>query len=606
VVESPAAVVWTVENPSSAPVDLALSVQGEPVCTRRIGAAATTRLDCQDRTTKYRGGGQTIAVTGPSGPWSVSSLEVATLHGRSSSPESIAILPSGSHEYVRPSMLSVVMVWLVLTVVLLAPVTAKPPRWFFRLHTSLTSVVLLLVVVVATSALLSPYTLIVSVGTFVQWLVVLCAWRLWTAIRALVGRGGLALSPAVRPWLERLTLAVGVFVVFGVVVEGQLDHVFNHNYSGFLHISKDAFDHDAIVADQRETIRSKLILEDPGGYDGQWIYFMAFDPLLQTFHSDPKRYDEVVDAPPYRFARIGLSALTRLIARGQWVRFPATIVWIVWLGLVGAALALSEIARTYGRSPWLGALVLVVPGFRLSLGTGLPEPLAAALMMTAIVAAARRRYALAAVCCAVSLLTRETGLICVAAVLGYAAWRGEWRRAFIYGVIAVAPFALWRLYVGVTLHPAWGTQAFFYSPDDIGVPFNGFRELWTAVWHGTYYSYDPAMGRSAIAYPILLTMGLGLAITTTALAFNPCALAAVGYGLLAVSLRFGSIWVHVGNGQRGSFELFLMLAVSWTQSAKWPRWLRIAYGVFAVATAAYVFFGSFDAEATRAGLAELF
>jgi hypothetical protein len=606
VVEAPAAIVWNVRNLSASAVNLLLSVDGRLVCTRRLAAGASARFDCQDQATNFRGGGQDIEISGAEGEWAVSDLEVAVHHGRTSDPENLVFLPAGSHAYDGPSVASVVVVWLALALELLVPAPARRPRWLLTVHRVAVGAILLVLLSAAVSALVSPYSVIVSAGTFVQWLVILCAWRLWAIGRWLVGPSGLAWAPWLRQPFQRVVLAACVFLAFGSTVIYQLRHAYEGNYSGFLHISKDAFDHNTVLGAEREVIRPTLFIEQSGGYDGQWVYFMTFDPLLRKFHDDPSLYNGVVDAPPYRYARMGLSTLARLVSGGRWSRFPIAIVWIVWLGTVGAALALAQIARANHRSPWLGALVIVVPGFWLSVGTGLSEPFAAALMLTALLAAVHRQWAVAAVVCAASLLTRETGLICACTVLGYAAWRGEWRRALIFGAIALAPLAIWRLYVGFTLHPVWGTQAFFYNPDDIGIPFNGIKDLWSEVRNGTYYSYDPGMIRAAIAYPILLTTGLGLAIATTMVSFNPCAMAAIAYGLLAVSLRFGSIWVHVGNGQRGTFELFVMLAVSSTQSARWPRWLRLFNVLFWTLAILYVFYGSFDAGLRREGLVDLF
>jgi hypothetical protein len=78
--------------------------------------------------------------------------------------------------------------------------------------------------------------------------------------------------------------------------------------------------------------------------------------------------------------------------------------------------------------------------------------------------------------------------------------------------------------------------------------------------------------------------------------------AAVVYGLIAVALDYQMIWVHVGNAQRGTYELFVLLALSAVTVRVLPSWLRWSQRLFWVASAAYVFFGAAEAEALRAAL----
>lgn len=605
VVPPPAAIIWMARNQGSSAVELTLAVDGRAVCTRQIGPNRTERFDCQDRAAGAQVGGQTIRITGAAGAWSVSSLEVAVLHGRTSSPENLVILPKGSRAYAGPSTAFVSVLWIAVFAVLLVPVGAPRRRDLVIAHRAAAGVVMVLLAGLSLSPAVSSYVVIVSAETSLQWAIILCAWPLWTLGSWLGRPAGGAHASTLRLWSQRVALALGVLVAFGSSVRWVLQHVSSGNYSGVLRISREHFDHNTVLGEERETIRPTLFLDESGGYDGQWVYFMTFDPLLRKFHGEPVRYNGVVDAPPYRFGRMGLSAVTRLLTAGRWWLVPAVIVWLVLVGTVGAALALSQIARSHGRSVWMGALVVAVPGFWESVGTGLSEPLAAALMLIAMLAVVRQRWLTAAVVCAASLLTRETGLVCAVAILGYAAWRGHWRRAVLLGLVALGPLILWRLYVGFTLHSVWGLQAFLYRPDDIGFPFRGIIDLWSAVRAHTYYPEDPGMARAAISYPLLLATGLGLAIATTAASFNPCALAAAGYGLLAVSLRYGSIWVHVSNGQRGTFEVFVMLAVSATQSSHWPRWLRLFNVMFWTFAVLYVFYLSFNAGVTREGLADL-
>jgi len=71
---------------------------------------------------------------------------------------------------------------------------------------------------------------------------------------------------------------------------------------------------------------------------------------------------------------------------------------------------------------------------------------------------------------------------------------------------------------------------------------------------------------------------------------------------MAVSLKFDSIWVHVGNGQRGTYELFVMLALASVRLGALPQVFRNGLRAFWGLTAAYVLYGAFDAAFVRESL----
>jgi hypothetical protein len=108
-----------------------------------------------------------------------------------------------------------------------------------------------------------------------------------------------------RKWTS---VAVGLLVVclvtacYGSYVRYQLRNDYHGNYSGFLQLSEDTFDSNPLVRD-RPDIRRSLLLRGDNGYDGQFMYYMTFDPFMRRFDS----YRTVVDYPPYRFGRIGFS-----------------------------------------------------------------------------------------------------------------------------------------------------------------------------------------------------------------------------------------------------------------------------------------------------------
>ena len=107
---------------------------------------------------------------------------------------------------------------------------------------------------------------------------------------------------------------------------------------------------------------------------------------------------------------------------------------------------------------------------------------------------------------------------------------------------------------------------------------------------------------STFVYPLLLMCGAGLAVVGALTAWSAPAAAALVYASIALCLNFESIWVNVGNGERGTFEMFVMLLIVTLQMRSLRRPLPLIAAAFWTAAAAYIFFFGFDAEFIRASL----
>lgn len=352
----------------------------------------------------------------------------------------------------------------------------------------------------------------------------------------------------------------------------------------------------------RDEVRQSLLLEDVGGYDGQFMYFEVFDPFLRRYAAHPETYGRFIDAPPYRFGRIGFSVLTKILSADRWQWYPATMMWLIVGALFLCGLSLALIARGAGASAAWGLLILLVPGFWQSVQTSLPEPIAAALLLGGYLLLVSGRARLAGLTLAVSLLVRETGAIFVASIAAAAFFSGRRRESVQLVLIALTPVVLWRLYVGWILFSDYGAQAFWFNANNLGKPLAGIIDLWVSVRRGVYFPGIPEMARAGTWFPILLMGGLCVALVALARRPGAAAVAAVAYGILAISLTYESIWVHVGNGQRGTYELFVALAVVSVLIKAYPPVLRASLVIVWTAAGLYTFFGTFGAESVRRAL----
>ena len=157
-------------------------------------------------------------------------------------------------------------------------------------------------------------------------------------------------------------------------------------------------------------------VSDRFGYDGQFYYRFALDPF-----SDETRVQGLgIDHPAWRQQRILLPLLTWLIARGDPVFTAAAMLAINLLAISCLTLVVGQLLRFYGLSPWPALLFAFYPGFAISAGRFLTEPLSCLLLFTSILLLVNKRVLWAALVLALAVLARETALAAALAVM--AAW----------------------------------------------------------------------------------------------------------------------------------------------------------------------------------------
>jgi hypothetical protein len=239
------------------------------------------------------------------------------------------------------------------------------------------------------------------------------------------------------------------------------------------------------------------------GYDGQYVYFIALDPINAHYYTD---------SPSYRYTRIVYPLLARLLAAGQPALIPYALLLINWLAIGGGTLAAAAWLRRKGVSPWLALAYGFYPGLFIALVRDTTEALAYALVALGVFLwdyGGRRRIALAACAFSVAVLTRETtALFPVMYGLGLMFARpiedGETSglRARLTPAIAVIALSVVPLLVYKAFLVAWlGTHA------DPGLllerfPFLGlYRAPWSPGW---------VEGLRTVVIPALIAGGAAL------------------------------------------------------------------------------------------------
>lgn len=614
----PIVLIARLENPSPSDVTINVSWNATNIASTSVGAGQTKRVDLTLPDGQTLRGEDRLRFRGPDGPWRLQYLEIANLHGSARGLVRSVFVPSAARVDAKFAWPIVLLITFVLIGLVWIQGPPWPRKWQRILHGVVIGAIAVLFTVSLLSAFVSPYQVLLAWDTFWIFTVVVFARGLW---RALIGLREV-IAPRVlgsKAAFDAIVVALITTGFFIAVMSTRLNSQYKGNYSGFLQLDKNFIDRSPLL-EGRDDVKKTLMFVQ-GGYDGQFMYMMAYDPFMSAFKDDPNRYFEVVDTPPYRYTRIGYSLLTKLFAWNQPLWFPRTMIWLILAAHFAAALALGAIVRHHGGHPAWALLYAIIPGFMQSLNAGLPESIAAAGLLTGIWLILKSRYALAALVFGATLLVRETSVIVVVMMVLWL-WlsKREWRGGFIVG-LAIGALVAWRAFITWRLFPIYGTTTFLFTPGNIGMPFRGFVDLWAVIGRGEYYVDYPPLAVAGRLFPIVLTAALIVSLVLLWKRRDGLSAAAVGASLLAVSLDYANVLLHVGNAERVSFDVFVLLLANFAtivsdrrrrvsdgavaagaaSASGTPslRGLRMMLLVFFAATAVYTVYYSFDAPMVR-------
>lgn len=184
----------------------------------------------------------------------------------------------------------------------------------------------------------------------------------------------------------------------------------------------------------------------PSGYDGQFYYRLALDPLDLA----KTAFGITLDSA-FRVGRIGYPMLSWVAVGGQRQLIPCAEVGVNLAALVILAWLGGVIALDAGRHAAWGLLVVGCWGFLFSIGRDLPEVVGSCFLVGGLVALRRQRGLLAGLLFAGAALTIETTLDVVIAV-ALVSIIGLLRRRRRPGALEVAwilpflAFAGWQAY----------------------------------------------------------------------------------------------------------------------------------------------------------------
>ncbi len=218
-------------------------------------------------------------------------------------------------------------------------------------------------------------------------------------------------------------------------------------------------------------------LEGTEGYDGQFSYYIARDPLNAP---------DCLDIPAYRMQRILLPALARVLSLGYTPLIPWALVAINLAALVVGTALLEDLLAMQGVSRWYALSYGLFVGVVMSVRLSTTEALAYGLVIAGIWAGQRQRPVYAAVMLALAGLAKGTTGVFTSGYLLYYALHRQWWPALRMAVIVGLPFALWQLalygWLGEFGAGSGGAKG---TPFEI-IPYNG---MWRIAFDGSLAAF---------------------------------------------------------------------------------------------------------------------
>ncbi|MBN1963705.1 MAG: hypothetical protein JW910_03595, partial [Anaerolineae bacterium] len=176
--------------------------------------------------------------------------------------------------------------------------------------------------------------------------------------------------------------------------------------------------------------------EGTEGYDGQFAYYIARDPLDTP---------DCLDVPAYRMQRILLPALGRLLSLGQTALIPWAFVVINLAALVGGTVLLESLLIEGRASRWFALSYGLFVGVFMAVRLSTTESLAYGLVIGGIWLIHKNRLGTGSILLALAVLAKETTALFVIGYVLYFALNRRWSDAIRLGIITAIPFLAWQI-----------------------------------------------------------------------------------------------------------------------------------------------------------------
>ena len=302
-----------------------------------------------------------------------------------------------------------------------------------------------------------------------------------------------------------------------------------------------------------------LLLVPSAGYDGQFYYRLALDPVNWNRTAFGITMDQ-----SYRYTRIGYPILAWLVSLGQHQFVPVALVAINLIAVAAMAFLGGMFARDAGRHALWGLAFAAYFGLVISVGRDTAEPLAEACMLGGLLAYRRNRPLLATAAFVVGAITRETILLAPAAIavtrlVAMGRRRARPGLADLTWLVPACAYGLVELAVHVVVRGEFPLLA--NGDRNLAVPFTAMIDaLRYDIRHINTAHLSP-IDISLLEYAtlgIFVLAGLAVLLVTTAPAHERLAFV---FFVLQLGLLSSQIWTSTFGEGRSLIEPYLMALI---------------------------------------------
>jgi hypothetical protein len=293
------------------------------------------------------------------------------------------------------------------------------------------------------------------------------------------------------------------------------------------------------------------------GYDGQMYHYIAHDPFFS------RGFSAYLDASRMRYRRIlvPLAAHALALGRDEWV--DRAYFGIILLAVFCGGYWLSAFATTLGYKAVWGLAFLLLPATLISMDRLTVDVALAALCVAFALYVGRNSMPALYAVLAAAALTRETGLLLVAAYVIWLLWNRDSIRAAVFATSAF-PALLWYSFV-----------AFNTEPDPFPIlsrfPFQGIFERLLAPYH---YAFAGSINAASTLLDYAALAGIVIAVALAVrMAWRrergPIEIGVYLFAFLAMFLISPGAWTEVYAFGRTLSPLLLLLGLVGITKRNW-------------------------------------
>ena len=463
----PAAIVLRFTNDGSAVRVARVAVAGATLAAVPLDPGRQVRVDLRLPDGAALSPGNSLEITSDGDGWSLTFLEIANVHGFTRGLFEFVIVPASARAADRLGVLVPLPVFAVLLVLPISSSRIREHRFVRAAYVVMAALVLLFLTAVLIAPLVSDYAVLLAAHTFVLCTVILYSPALDVGARTIVPVVLPTLRWAwARVWSRRIEL---LYLASLVLFIGSMAK-YHDPETGFTTLIRfgDSF-HDQALPAVRAVPHH--VVENSGGYDGQFYAQLAVDPLLL----DPA-IDVALDSPVYRARRILFSWTAFLLGLGQ----PELILQayaiqnvLFWILLAFLLCRWFPPRDLQSFCLWFGCMFS--HGVIVSVTAAVPDGPGMLLLALTVFAVERGRPRCAAGLVGLAGLAKDINLLWGAVLIEWnGTSRSDWRSLSARGLLVAGPLAVWMLYLWIGNHEFEDIAGL----GNFAVPLTGYVTKW--------------------------------------------------------------------------------------------------------------------------------